>query len=271
MGGRFIIRGFICSIPNCSLFPSEYAVGICVGGVGLARGYLNRQELTRERFIPNTFCDESGSRLYRTGDLARYLSDGNIECLGRVDNQVKIRGYRIEPAEVESVLNKHWAVQESVVVAHEGAFSGERHLVAYVVSTDQPMLSAHALRSFLKDKLPGFMVPSAFILLETLPLLPNGKVERGALPVPENATVKAENVFVGPRTEAEQLVTQIWQEVLKVEKVSIHDNFFDLGGHSRTAISDRATLRRFPDRSPAPLSVRKTYRRRSDPQNRNAQ
>ena len=215
---------------------------ICVGGVGLARGYLSRPELTTERFIPNTFCEESGSRLYRTGDLARYLSDGNIECLGRVDNQVKIRGYRIEPAEVESVLNKHSAVQESLVVAHEGVSSGERHLVAYVVSTSQPMLSAQSLRSFLKDKLPEFMVPSAFVLLETLPLLPNGKLDRGALPSPENARVKAENVFVGPRTEAEQLVTQIWREVLKVDKVGILDNFFDLGGHSLTATQVIARL-----------------------------
>ena len=158
---------------------------ICVGGAGLARGYLNRPGLTSERFIPNTFCDESGSWLYRTGDLARYRSNGNIECLGRVDNQVKIRGYRIEPAEVEIVLNKHWAVQESVVVAHEGTSSAERHLVAYVVSTDQPTPSANQLRGFLKDKLPEFMVPSVFVLLKTLPLMPNGKVDPGALPLPE--------------------------------------------------------------------------------------
>ena len=216
---------------------------ICVGGAGLARGYLNRPGLTTERFIPNTFCDESGSWLYRTGDLARYLSNSNIECLGRVDNQVKIRGYRIEPAEVEIVLNKHWAVQESVVVAHEGTSSAERHLVAYVVSTDQPTPSANQLRGFLRDQLPEFMVPSVFVFLETLPLMPNGKVDRGALPLPETARLELENVFVGPRTEAEQLVTQTWREVLKVEKVGIHDNFFELGGHSLTATQVIARLR----------------------------
>ena len=216
---------------------------ICVGGAGLARGYLNRPELTTERFIPNAFSDEPRSRLYRTGDLARYLANGNIEFLGRVDNQVKIRGYRVEPAEVEAVLNQHPAVQESVVVAHEGTSSAERYLVAYVVSTDQPKPSANQLRGFLKDKLPEFMVPSVFVLLETLPLMPNGKVDRGALPLPETARLELENVFVGPRTEAEQLVAQVWREVLKVEKIGVHDNFFELGGHSLTATQVIARLR----------------------------
>ena len=216
---------------------------ICVGGAGLARGYLNRPQLTTERFIPNAFSDEPRSRLYRTGDLARYLSSGDIEFLGRVDNQVKIRGYRIEPAEVETVLNQHPAVRESMVVAHEGTSSAERHLVAYVVSTDQPTPSATQLRGFLKDKLPEFMVPSVFVLLETLPLMPNGKVDRGALPLPETARLELENVFVGPRTEAEQLVAQAWREVLKVEKVGVHNNFFELGGHSLTATQVIARLR----------------------------
>ena len=222
--------------------PIGVAGEICVGGAGLARGYLNRPQLTTERFVPNTFSDESRARLYRTGDLARYLSNGNIEFLGRVDNQVKIRGYRIEPAEVETLLNQHPAVRESVVVAHEDASSLERQLVAYVVSPDQPMPLGHQFRSFLKDKLPEFMMPSAFVLLETLPLLPNGKVDRGALPSPQNARVTAENVFFEPRTVAEQLVTQIWQEVLKVEKVGIYDNFFELGGHSLTATQAIARL-----------------------------
>ena len=216
---------------------------ICVGGAGLGRGYLNRPQLTEERFIPNAFSDEPRSRLYRTGDLARYLSNGNIEFLGRVDNQVKVRGYRVEPAEVGAVLNQHPSVRESVVVAHQGASSADRHLVAYVVSTDQPMPSANHLRGFLKNKLPEFMVPSVFVLLETLPLMPNGKVDRGALPLPETARLELENVFVGPRTEAEQLVAQVWREVLKVEKIGVHDNFFELGGHSLTATQVIARLR----------------------------
>jgi amino acid adenylation domain-containing protein len=216
---------------------------ICVGGAGLAWGYLNRPQLTAERFIPNAFSDEPRSRLYRTGDLARYLSNGNIEFLGRVDNQVKIRGCRIEPAEVETVLNQHPAVRESVVVADQGTCSAERRLVAYLVSTDQPSPSANQLRGFLKDKLPEFMVPSVFVALETLPLMPNGKVDRGALPLPENARLELENVFVGPRTEAEQLVAQVWREVLKVEKIGVHDNFFELGGHSVTATQVIGRLR----------------------------
>ena len=216
---------------------------IYVGGAGLARGYLNRPQLTTERFIPNAFSDEPRSRLYRTGDLACYLANGNIEFLGRVDNQVKIRGCRIEPAEVETVLNQHPAVRESMVVAHEGTSSAERYLVAYTVSTDQPRPSANQLRDFLKDKLPEFMVPSVFVLLETLPLMPNGKVDRGALPLPETARLELENFFVGPRTEAEQLVAQVWREVLKVEKIGVHDNFFELGGHSLTATQVIARLR----------------------------
>jgi amino acid adenylation domain-containing protein len=216
---------------------------ICVGGAGLARGYLNQPQLTTERFISNAFSDEPRSRLYRTGDLARYLSNGNIEFLGRVDNQVKIRGHRIEPAEVEAVLNQHPAVRENVVVAHEGTSSAERHLVAYVVSTDQSTLSTNRFRGFLKDKLPEFMVPSVFVALETLPLMPNGKVDRGALPLPETTRLELENVFVGPRTEAEQLVAQVWREVLKVEKIGVRDNFFELGGHSLTATQVIARLR----------------------------
>jgi len=216
---------------------------ICVGGAGLARGYLNHPQLTTERFIPNAFCDEPRSRLYRTGDLARYLSSGDIEFLGRVDNQIKIRGHRVEPAEVETALNQHPAVRESVVVAHQDASSAERYLVAYVVSTDQPSLSANQLRGFLKDKLPEFMLPSVFVGLERLPLTPNGKVDRGALPLPGNIRLELENVFVGARTEAEQLVAQIWREVLKVERIGVHDNFFELGGHSLTATQVIARLR----------------------------
>ncbi|MBD2508881.1 amino acid adenylation domain-containing protein [Nostoc muscorum FACHB-395] len=203
---------------------------IYISGEGLARGYLNQSAITSEKFIPHPFSKKPGVRLYKTGDLAKYLPDGNIEFLGRIDNQVKIRGFRIELGEIETALNKYSGVQETVVIAREDV-PGKR-LVAYVVPQPKSALTVNELRSFLKDKLPEFMIPSAVVLLKKLPLNANGKVDRKALPAPEEVRSDLIGDFVSPRTSVEEMLTQIWAEVLKIEKVSIYDNFFELGGHS---------------------------------------
>jgi amino acid adenylation domain-containing protein len=214
--------------------PVGVAGELHIGGAGLARGYLNRSELTAEKFIPNPFSEEPGARLYKTGDLARYLPDGNIEFLGRVDHQVKIRGFRIELGEIESVLGQHPAVREAVVLATEDA-PGERQLVAYVVAEWEPLPTTTDLRSFLKEKLPEYMVPAIFVMLDALPLMPNGKVDRRALPAPDRAKPESEKAFVAPRDDLELQLAQIWEEVLGVRPIGVRDNFFELGGHSLLA------------------------------------
>ncbi len=210
-----------------------------IGGAGLARGYLNRIELTAEKFIPNPFDTETdtahfphSSKLYKTGDLARYLPDGNIEYLGRIDNQVKIRGFRIELGEIEAVLRQHEDVQASCVIVREDT-PGDQRLVAYIVPQPQVIPTLSILRSFLKEKLPNHMVPSAIIILESLPLTVNGKIDLRALPTPESRT--REVSLVAPRTSVEARLAQIWAQVLKVELVGINDNFFEIGGHSLLA------------------------------------
>jgi amino acid adenylation domain-containing protein/non-ribosomal peptide synthase protein (TIGR01720 family) len=229
---------------------------IYVAGQGVARGYLNRPDLTAERFIPHPFSNpedtQPGARLYRTGDRARYHADGTLEFLGRGDTQIKVRGYRIEPGEIEVVLNTHPQVRQAVVVACEEQLSaGDRphkRLVAYVVaeqqnteqqnteqqntehSESQEEIGSVELRVFLQERLPEYMVPNAFVILDELPLTANGKVDRRALPAPER--VMAQEPFVSPRTEAERQLTQIWIDLLGREQVSIHDNFFALGGDS---------------------------------------
>ncbi|NEU73789.1 non-ribosomal peptide synthetase [Hassallia byssoidea VB512170] len=205
-----------------------------IGGVSLARGYLNRPELTSEKFILNPFNNKAGERLYKTGDLVRYQENGNIEYLGRIDEQVKIRGYRIELGEIEALLNQHPNVRETVVIAKEN-IPGDRRLVAYIVPHQEQIPTISDLRSFLKQKLPEFMVPSAFVVLDTLPLTPNGKVNRKALPDPESAQPELEKTFVAPRTPTEEALAEIWTQVLRLELVGVNDNFFDLGGHSLTA------------------------------------
>ena len=204
-----------------------------IAGVGLAKGYLNRPDLTEEKFIPNPFSNEPGSRLYKTGDLVRYLSDGNIEYLGRIDNQVKIRGFRIELGEIEAVLSQHPGVKETAVIARKNV-TGDKQLVAYVVCHQQPSPAISDLRRLLKEKLPEYMIPSAFVVLEALPLTPNGKVDRRALPAPEKRS-ELEESFVAPRTPIEEMLAEIWAEVLGLKKVGINDNFFELGGHSLKA------------------------------------
>ncbi len=211
-----------------------------IGGDGLARGYLNRPELTGEKFIHNPFSNSQSERLYKTGDLVRYLSDGNIEFLGRIDNQVKVRGFRIELGEIESVLNTHPQIQQAVVLATED-LPGNKRLVAYVVTSDES-LRTHQLREFLKFKLPEYMVPSAFVTLDTLPLTPNGKVDRKALPAPDGK-ISREQEYVAPRTPREEIIANIFASVLGLQAVGIHDNFFELGGHSLLATQLISRLR----------------------------
>jgi amino acid adenylation domain-containing protein len=218
--------------------PIGVAGELYVGGAGVARGYLNRPDLTAEKFIPDPFRSAPGARLYRTGDLARYLPDGSIECLGRIDHQVKIRGYRIECGEVESALRQYPAVREAVVVAQEASsvasIGPAKRLVAYVVAAQNLVPSAHELRAFLKHTLPEYMLPSAFVLLEAFPLMPNGKLDRAALPPPDQSRPELKKL-VPPRTAVENALAQIWKDVLKLDEIGIHDNFFEMGGHSLRA------------------------------------
>ncbi|WP_159882458.1 non-ribosomal peptide synthetase [Paenibacillus puerhi] len=212
-----------------SLLPVGVAGELCLAGIGLARGYLNRPELTAETFVTSPV--EPGERMYRTGDLARWLPDGRIEYLGRADHQVKIRGYRIEPAEVEAQLMKADAMQEAIVIAREDE-QGQKQLVAYFIA--ERVLPASELRAGMERELPGYMIPSFFVQLEKMPLTPNGKIDRQALPAPEAGQSGA--AYVPPRTEVEQQLATIWQQVLGAGTVGITDNFFDLGGDSIKSI-----------------------------------
>lgn len=207
---------------------------IYIGGVGVACGYLNRAELTAQKFIPNPFSDDKAARLYKTGDLGRYLADGNIQFIGRIDHQVKIRGFRIEPDEIQAVLLQHPNVENVVVVAREDNLRQQR-LVAYIV--EQQQNSPQTYKNYLRELLPDFMIPSEFVLLESLPLNPNGKVDRRALPAPdEQARLQSESNFILPRNTLELQLAEIWEEVLEVRPIGIKDNFFDIGGHSLLAI-----------------------------------
>ncbi|MDM8560644.1 amino acid adenylation domain-containing protein [Candidatus Parabeggiatoa sp. HSG14] len=211
-----------------------------IGGAGLAKGYLNRPELTAEKFINpenlQNFKNLGGlTRLYKTGDLACYLPDGNIEYLGRIDHQIKLRGFRIELGEIEAVLHEYPSVREGVVIIREDTPEDKR-LVAYVVYSDKMQQNSPSeLRNFLKEKLPDYMLPEVFMPLDALPLTPNGKVNRKALPVPEQTRPELEIIYTPPRNEMEQKIISVWQTVLNVEKVGIYDNFFELGGHSLKA------------------------------------
>nr|MDQ3958300.1 amino acid adenylation domain-containing protein [Actinomycetota bacterium] len=203
---------------------------IFVGGVGLARGYLGRPDATAERFLPNPFAGVPGARMYRTGDVGRFRRDGNIEFLGRVDRQVKVRGFRIELGEIESALAAHPAVREAVVDAR-GDSPGEKRLAAYYVPRD-PAPSVTQLRGHLATTLPDYMIPAAFVALPALPLLPNGKIDRDALPAPETTRPELGTQFEPPRTPVEEKLVEIWKSVLRLDKVGIFDNFFELGGDS---------------------------------------
>ncbi|TBE36180.1 amino acid adenylation domain-containing protein, partial [Rhizobium ruizarguesonis] len=226
------------------------AVGeLYIGGAGVARGYLNRPDLTAERFLVDPFSGKAGARMYRSGDLARYLPDGNLEFLGRNDDQVKIRGFRIEPGEIAARLLEHELVGDAAVVAHADA-AGDKRLVAYVVAktTDGSAKAdgaglAASLRAHLGGLLPDYMVPSAFVRLEALPLTVNGKLDRKALPVPDDDAY-ARRAYEAPQGEIETLLAGIWAELLGVERVGRHDNFFELGGHSLLAVQMMERLRR---------------------------
>ena len=211
--------------------PEHVAGELYVGGVGVGRGYLNRAELTAERFVPDPFSGCAGGRLYRTGDEVRWLPDGNVEFLGRIDQQVKIRGFRIELEEIRLAVLQHPAVKEAVISTYGDSIE-DRRLAAYVVAAAERELSSSDLRDYLKERLPEYMVPSAFMLLEKLPLNSSGKVDYHALPQPERLNVVLKNDYVAPRTDGEQLLRNIWHEVLGVERIGIYDNFFDLGGQS---------------------------------------
>ena len=210
---------------------------LCIGGVGIARGYINRPELTAERFIPHANSSEAGARLYCTGDVARYRGDGELEFLGRKDHQVKVRGYRVELGEIESVLNGHPQVAESVVLARAGGDGEETgtRLVGYLVRATEQAVNVSKLRAYLQEKLPEYMVPGQFVLLEELPLNANGKVDRQGLPAPDQTRPELEEGYVAARTAEEEILVGIFQQVLKLEQVGIHDNFFSLGGHSLLA------------------------------------
>jgi len=222
--------------PHRKLVPIGVPGELHIGGIGLARGYLNRPDLTAEKFIKNPFSENPNSRLYKTGDLARYLPCGNIEYLGRIDNQVKIRGFRIELGEIEAVLAQHPFVTENAVIVHEVSKTDKR-LVAYFVPHQGQVIENTALRSFLTSLLPDYMIPSAFVTIDTLPLTPNGKIDRRAL---SQLSVKnyysSDKTFVAPRDALELQLAQIWQEVLDVYPVGVQDNFFELGGHSLLAV-----------------------------------
>ncbi|MDZ7286756.1 MAG: amino acid adenylation domain-containing protein, partial [candidate division KSB1 bacterium] len=205
-----------------------------IGGAGVARGYLNRPDLTAEKFIPHPFSRELGARLYKSGDLARWRPDGRLEFLGRLDQQVKVRGFRIEPGEIEACLKQHPAVREAVVVARAEA-PNERQLVAYLVPQAGHALHPGELQNFLQTHLPGYMVPAAFVALESMPLLPNGKIDRRRLPAPEGSRLVSDKEFLAPRTVTEELLATLWQSLLRVPRVGGHDSFFELGGHSLLA------------------------------------
>ncbi len=217
-----------------------------LSGAGLARGYWRRPDLTAERFVPDPFS-KNGERLYRTGDSVRYLADGAVEFLGRLDNQVKLRGYRIELGEIESVLRAHEQVREALVEVRK------QQLVGYLV-VDGGDDQVRQLRGYLRERLPEYMVPGAFVQLEEMPLTPNGKVDRRALPDPDTRGTP-EEIYVAPQSELEQTLAAIWQEVLGLERVGLHDNFFDLGGHSLLLVQVRSRLRERTEREVSVLDL----------------
>ncbi|MBW4636661.1 MAG: amino acid adenylation domain-containing protein [Gloeocapsa sp. UFS-A4-WI-NPMV-4B04] len=221
--------------------PIGVAGELYISGVNLARGYLNRPELTAQKFIPHPFSTQLGARLYKTGDLVRYLPDGNIEFLGRTDEQVKSRGFRIEIGEIETVLSQHPEVKETAIAAREDVPSDKR-LVAYVVARQQLAPTTSDLRRFLSEKLPPYMIPAVFVQIAALPLTPSGKVDRRSLPVP-SVRSEVEVAHAMPQTEVEQAIATVWQQVLNIAKVGIHDNFFEIGGHSLLMLKVNSQLR----------------------------
>ncbi|KRA75174.1 hypothetical protein ASD78_09205 [Lysobacter sp. Root667] len=212
------------------VLPAGVPGELLIGGLGVARGYLARPELTAEKFVPDRYGPRAGARLYRTGDLARRRRDGRIEVLGRIDHQVKLRGFRIELGEIEAVLAEHPDVRQAVVICREDR-PGDKRLVAYLIGDSD----AAELRAFARQRLPEYMLPSAFVRLSEYPLTPNGKVDRKALPAPDAGAVETAATYVSPRNGEEETLARLWADVLGLERVGIHDDFFDLGGHSLLA------------------------------------
>jgi amino acid adenylation domain-containing protein len=227
---------------NLRPVPAGAKGDLYIGGDGVARGYLNRRDLTEKKFIPDPFSGKSGARLYKCGDLARYRKDGILEFLGRADDQVKVRGYRIELGEIEAALAAYAGVQTCAVLAIENA-PGNKQLVAYAIPQGIEPLCAEDLKDFLKQSLPEHMVPAQFVFLDSFPLTQNGKIDRKSLPAPTHGDISAAHEFIAPRTETEQKVAAMWVELLKVERIGVHDDFFDLGGHSMMAIKALSRIR----------------------------
>ncbi|MFZ6030179.1 MAG: amino acid adenylation domain-containing protein [Chloroflexota bacterium] len=211
--------------------PDGVAGELCIGGMGLARGYLRQPGLSAEKFIPDPFSGQPGARLYRTGDLARFRTDGGLEFLGRNDHQVKVRGHRIELPEIESALCQHPSVEAAVAIARQDT-PGNVRLVAYPIFRQGTAPAAGELRQFLKDRLPEYMLPAAFVPLAAFPLTPNGKIDRAALPAPDGQRPDLPVNFTAPQSQIEQIIARAWQDALQLDRVGVHDNFFDLGGHS---------------------------------------
>ena len=228
---------------------------LCIAGVSVGRGYLGDQTKTAAAFAPDPFSAAPGARLYRTGDVGRYLPDGGIEFLGRKDHQVKIRGFRVEPSEVESVLRNHPAVAQAVVLVREDE-PGDKRLVAYLTSDQQHAPGFNDLRSFMIERLPDYMVPTAFVLLDAFPLNTNGKVDRAKLPAPDQTGQAADEEWVAPESPLEKKLAEIWSEILNVEHIGIYDNFFALGGHSIMAIR---VINRINQTFSVNLSVRNVF------------
>ncbi|MGD9900399.1 MAG: amino acid adenylation domain-containing protein, partial [Calditrichaceae bacterium] len=230
--GRAIINTQVYALDrDYNTVPAGARGELFIGGAGVARGYLNRPDLTAERFVPDPISGKSGARLYKTGDQVRYLKNGLMEFLGRSDDQFKIRGYRIEPAEIESALNRHPSVVESVVFSREDE-SGKRQLAGYFVSGEAESPTLSDLRSFLGELLPDYMIPAHFIRVDSIPLTSNGKVDRKALPKPDNQRLQTGTKFAAPETDNQVILAEIWQNLLGLKNIGIHDNFFELGGDS---------------------------------------
>ena len=235
------VRAYIVN-PRLQLAPTGVTGELLIGGAGLARGYLDRPELTAEKFLRDPFLDEHDARVYRTGDRACYLPDGNIQYLGRIDAQVKVRGYRIEPGEIEAAILQHPLVRQAAVVAREDA-PGDKRLVAYYVAENQTPELVDQLRSRIRTTMPAYMVPACFVPLAALPLTRNGKLDRRALPPPGAPEIGSMQPVVAPRTAPEMLVASVFREVLSRENVGIHHDFFELGGDSLMAARLMARLR----------------------------
>ncbi|MGE5658237.1 MAG: non-ribosomal peptide synthetase [Actinomycetota bacterium] len=222
--------------------PLGIAGEIYVGGAGVTRGYLRRPELTAERFISNPFSHSPEAKLYKSGDLARYLPNGELEYLGRIDDQVKVRGFRIELGEIEAVLWSHPAIKQAVVIAREDDL-GDKRLVAYLVTDGEQEFATAQLRPFLAAELPDYMIPSQFVTLPVMPLTPNGKIDRRALPIPEPQHRQMQQTYVAPQNQLETALANLWCKLLKFDRVSIHDNFFELGGNSLLSLQMVAQIR----------------------------